>query len=67
MTSQIVGQATAPLGAALNDLSARLAKIECKQPETITIPYIPAAGNYIPVNYSVPVNMSVSPYSNCGC
>ena len=67
MTSQIVGQATAPLGAALNDLSARLAKIECKQPETVTIPYIPAAGNYIPVNYSVPVNMSVSPYSNCGC
>ena len=67
MTSQIVGQATAPLGAALNDLSARLAKIERKQPETVTIPYIPAAGNYIPVNYSVPVNMSVSPYSNCGC
>jgi len=38
MTSQIVGQATAPLGAALADLSARLAKIECKQPETITVP-----------------------------
>lgn len=60
-------QTIAPVNAALSDLSARLAKIECKQPETVTIPYIPAAGNYVPVNYSVPVNMSVSPYSNCGC
>lgn len=44
MTSQIVGQATAPLGAALADLSSRLAKIECKQPETVTLPYSPVVG-----------------------
>lgn len=44
MTSQIVAQATAPLGAALGDLSSRLAKIECKQPETVTLPYSPVVG-----------------------
>lgn len=44
MTSQIVGQATAPLGAALNDLSTRLAKIECNQPEVAKVPYSPVVG-----------------------
>lgn len=44
MTSQIVGQATAPLGAALSDLSARLAKIECNQPEVAKVPYSPVVG-----------------------
>lgn len=44
MTSQIVGQATAPLGAALGDLSARLAKIECNQPEVAKVPYSPIVG-----------------------
>ena len=37
MTSQIVGQATAPLGAALGDLSARLA-------EVAKVPYSPVVG-----------------------
>lgn len=56
MTSQIVGQATAPLGAALADLSARLAKIECAQPPTFPMPYCPASGSYVPVNYGITVN-----------
>lgn len=60
-------QTIAPVNAALSDLSARLAKIECRQPETVTIPYIPAMGSMIPVNYSVPVNVNATPYSNCGC
>lgn len=60
-------QTIVPVNAALSDLSARLAKIECKQPETVTIPYIPAMGSMIPVNYSVPVSMGVTPYTNCGC
>lgn len=61
-------QTIAPVNNALADLSARLAKIECKQPETVTIPYIPAMGSMIPVNYSVPVSMGVAPYSTaCGC
>lgn len=42
--SQMLGQATAPLGSALTDLSQRLAKIECKQPETVTLPYSPVVG-----------------------
>lgn len=37
MTSQIVAQATAPIGAVVNDLSKRLGAIECKLPDTITI------------------------------
>ncbi len=44
MTSQIVAQATAPLGNALNDLSSRLAKIECNQIEVAKVPYSPIVG-----------------------
>lgn len=41
MTSGIVGQAIAPVNAALGDLSSRLAKIECAQPEVLKVPYSP--------------------------
>lgn len=41
---QMIGSAVAPANAALADLSARLAKIECKAPETVTIPYSPIVG-----------------------
>lgn len=64
MTSQIVGQATAPLGAALADLSSRLAKIECNQPPTFPMPYCPASGSYVPVNYGITVNPLAS--TQCG-
>ena len=37
-------QMITPVSAALNDLSTRLAKIECKAPETVTIPYSPVVG-----------------------
>ena len=61
-------QTIAPVNAALQDLSARLGAIECKQPATVTIPYIPAMGNLVPVSYSQPVNFSVNPYTtSCGC
>lgn len=40
----VVAQGNAPVNAALGDLSARLAKIECKQPETVTLPYSPVVG-----------------------
>lgn len=56
-------QTVAPLGAALSDLSSRLAAIECKQPATVNIPYVPAMGNLLPVNYGINVN----PLSGCGC
>lgn len=58
-------QTIAPVNAALQDLSARLGAIECKQPATVTVPYIPAMGNLVPVTYSQPVNFST--YNSCGC
>lgn len=73
-TAGVVGQAIAPVNAALADLSKRLADIECNQPPVAKIPYVPAAGNYIPVNYSVPMHFGVSNYGcgynngyGCGC
>ena len=47
-----------PIYNALNDL-------QCKQPPTFPMPYIPASGSYIPVNYSVPVHFGQN-YSGCG-
>ena len=66
MTSQIVSQATAPLGAALGDLSARLAKIECHQPETVTLPYSPVVGvpNCVAAQYGLYGGMG--PWPNFG-
>ncbi len=63
-TAGVVGQAIAPVNAALTDLSQRLAAIECKQPPTVTVPYTPAMGSLIPVSYSTPV--AFSGYG-CGC
>lgn len=63
-TAGVVGQAIAPVNAALTDLSQRLAAIECKQPPTITVPYTPAMGGLIPVSYSAPVQFSGY---GCGC
>lgn len=62
-------QSLIPVNAALTDLSSRLANIECKQPATVTIPYIPASSTYIPVNYGINLNAAsaFSTYSNCGC
>lgn len=65
--AQVSAQTIAPVNAALGDLSARLAKIECKQPETVTIPYVPAMGSFIPVNYGVNVNPYASTLNGCGC
>lgn len=67
MTSQIVAQATAPLGAALSDLSSRLAKIECAQMPTFPMPYCPASGSYVPVNYGINVNPLSTVTAGCGC
>lgn len=63
-------QSLIPVNNALTDLSNRLASIECKQPATVNIPYIPAMSNLVPVSYSQPVNFGFSGYSNygtCGC
>lgn len=46
-------QVVAPINAALGDLSSRLAKIECKAPETVTLPYSPltAVPNCVAAQY----------------
>lgn len=46
-------QTVAPIVSSLNDLSARLAKIECKAPETVTLPYSPltAVPNCVAAQY----------------
>ena len=59
--SQMLGQAIAPVMKSLNDFDNRLGKIECNQPEVAKIPYVPAAGNFVPVNYG----LNIDPY--CGC
>lgn len=59
--SQMLGQAIAPVMKSLNDFDNRLGKIECNQPEVAKVPYIPAAGNFLPINYGI----SIDPY--CGC
>lgn len=41
MTSQIVGQAVAPINAVLACLQNEVASIKCKLPETVTTPYSP--------------------------
>lgn len=53
---QSQAQMIAPVNAALGDLSTRLAAIECRQPLTFPMPYYPATGSYVPVNYGVNVN-----------
>ena len=60
---QMIGQATAPLGAALGDLSSRLAKIECKQPETVTVPYSPIAAVPNCVAYQYGLYGGFNPYA----
>lgn len=41
MTSQIVGQAIAPINAALAGLQKEVGAIKCAQPNTVTVPYQP--------------------------
>lgn len=58
-------QMFAPVNAALADLSARLAKIECNQVPTFPMPYVPASGGYVPVNCGINVNPLAG--AQCGC
>jgi hypothetical protein len=52
--------------AELQPIYSALHELQCNQPEVAKIPYIPAAGNYLPVNYSVPMHFGVSNYGGCG-
>lgn len=63
----MISSAVAPINGSLSDLSTRLAKIECNQPEVAKVPYTPAMGGFIPVNYGVNVNpgCDCGAYHNC--
>lgn len=63
-TQAYQAQSLIPVNAALQDLSTRLGAIECKQPATVTVPYIPAMSNLVPVSYSQPVNFSAIGYKS---
>ena len=51
--------------AELQPIYAALSDIQCKQPPTFPMPYVPASGSYIPVSYSVPMHFGTN-YNNCG-
>lgn len=55
MTSQIVGQAVAPINAVLAGLQNEVASIKCKLPETVTTPYSPftAVPNCVAYQYGL--------------
>ena len=55
MTSQIVGQALAPVNQVLAGLQSEVAGIKCKLPETVTTPYSPftAVPNCIAAQYGL--------------
>lgn len=58
MTSQIVGQAVAPLNAVLAGLQQEVAGIKCKLPETATVAYSPftAVPNCVAAQYGLYAN-----------
>ena len=55
MTSQIVGQAVAPINAVLAGLQQEVAGIKCKMPETATVPFQPftAVPNCVAAQYGL--------------
>ena len=53
LIQQSQAQTMVPVNAALTDLSNRLAKIECNQPQVAKVPYLPAMGGFVPVNYGI--------------
>lgn len=51
--------------AELAPIYKQLADIACKQMPTFPMPYCPASGSYVPVNYGVNINPLAAP--QCGC
>lgn len=48
MFSQMIGQATAPIAAAVNALQGDVNGIKCKLPETVTLPF--SCATAVPTN-----------------
>ena len=58
MTSQIVGQALAPVNAVLAGLQKEVGEIKCAQPNTVTVPYQPfvTVPNCVAAQYGIYAN-----------
>lgn len=62
--AQMIGQAIGPVNAGLNALTAKIAGIECRLPETKVIP---CPDNYVRVNTDVNAAYQLTPAGACGC
>lgn len=62
--AQMIGQAIGPVNASLNALTAKIAGIECRLPETKVIP---CPDNYVRVNTDVNAAYQLTPAGACGC
>lgn len=61
--AQMIGQAIGPVNAGLNALTAKIAGIECRLPETKVIP---CPDNYVRVNTDVNAAYQLTPVNPCG-
>lgn len=62
--AQMIGQAIGPVNAGLNALTAKIAGIECRLPETKVIA---CPDNYVRVNTDVNAAYQLTPAGACGC
>ena len=62
--AQMIGQAIGPVNAGLNALTAKIAGIECRLPETKVIA---CPDNYVRVNTDVNAAYQLTPASACSC
>lgn len=62
MTSQIVGQALAPVNAVLAGLQKKVGEIKCAQPNTVTVPYQPfvTVPNCVAAQYGLYANANAN-------
>lgn len=66
--SQMIGQATAPIAAAVNALQGDVNGIKCKLPETVTLPY--SCATAVPTNLfynGFGLYNGFSTFGNCNC
>lgn len=64
MFSQMITQATAPIGAAVQSLQSEIAGIKCKLPDTTTVQYSPVVG--VPSCVAWQAGLAGSPLANGG-
>ena len=64
MFSQMITQATAPIGAAVQSLQSEIAGIKCKLPDTTTVQYWPGVG--VPSSVACQAVLAGSPLANGG-